>query len=539
MHPPHGCQSKPHKIFVQSNSMTNKRAPQQVSLGAALLGAPLAVGFYAPPDSIPETWRADFIKRHADGALRLALFRTSRGGRALVLSAAPSAQATLHLTAGQLNSGKWQSARDSAARALSERGRLPTALTVVSERAAASCNPLTLAQVEHSLSGLVHSAGASVTGLTLVCDISESEPAFLRQSVQKLAPLLPNLATLHLQKCRCGLPPPSLLPNLRSLTLTSVKTYSTTQDIEGPHDDAYHSRKAAEQQAAQSVQPHLTQLTQLQFTGGCSGDWGPERVLNPRAGPTLPAPSNTLTDFSITDALTDPLLTALLQRAPALRRLAVGELRLQSAEHADGEWGVESLEITHPYNRPFWQLQIHAHALDMLARLPRPHEGRVRVKASHPVRIAVGEQVRTQTHTHTCARARAPAHTCAPPVAWTACARALRSQQYRDLMLRPILCLFACMCSQGLKEQTAQHLSRYTFDTEKVILQPCNLPRQHQAAALRTVLQQLSGLEAPKAAIHFGTGWHWTPAVSAALAAGMPALPDMRFVVPAQSGAGR
>ncbi len=114
--------------------------------------------------------------------------------------------------------------------------------------------------------------------------------------------------------------------------------------------------------SCRSIAKYLPQLTSL--TLDTCDDW--TVVFKPAST------THTLTSFSTVQPLTDELLTALLDHAPALTQLSVSEISNDLDGYSEREWGLEQLAVR---RLPQEMYSSQSHVLDVLAALPRRRGG--------------------------------------------------------------------------------------------------------------------------------------------------------------------
>lgn len=287
--------------------------PQRISLGAGFLPtATLAPDHAPPPEDIPEAWHLVFRSSNASAAVYSGLFTSCQAGRAYALTTAPSARLRLDCDADQ-PADAWQRQLAAAKQALQTRGTLPTALhiqcTVPAEDSVARLNA-----IPDQLLG----AGQGVTEVQL----RVTDEADVSEFLVRLAAAFPSTASLTLDEPTFTLPPPTVWPQLTRL---HVSLPSHTAEDEG-------------QAAYTSIAQYLHQITHL--TGNPANadlPWAP-LFSNQQ-------PSHTLTHFSTNVTADDELLESLLQFAPGLKQLTVGDIADDLSEYSTRQWRLECLTV--------------------------------------------------------------------------------------------------------------------------------------------------------------------------------------------------
>ncbi len=93
------------------------------------------------------------------------------------------------------------------------------------------------------------------------------------------------------------------------------------------------------------------------------------------------------------------------------------------------------------------------------------------------------------------------------------------------------MCALCCVCMQGLDESIRDRLCDFTFNVSEVGIFPArSLPLADQPAAFKSMLQQLSDLDAPDALV-VTRGWHWTVDMLKIAAEYVPKLDHLRVQV--------
>ncbi len=267
------------------------------SSGAHLLGFPAADECAAPTEQQeedPGAWLVEFRAKHAGRAVYQGVFTSCPAGRDWVLRNAR--QATLQLdTADRRSSRQCQRRLCAVKAALLTRGTAPTTLVMTLSSRSSSV----LAEI---VGEQLQGAAAGVSELRLEClSESKSERGNERGSndiaacLRSVAPALHRLSKLQLHsqyrladiKVLCR-PLSACVPRLMSLELTAY-------GLELPWADVF------------------TQPT-------------------------------TLTHFSTSATLDDPLVSLLAKYAPAVTHLTVGDVQL-SRDHSKERWAVEHLTV--------------------------------------------------------------------------------------------------------------------------------------------------------------------------------------------------
>ncbi len=245
------------------------------------------------PDSQPTLFDVLHVliaAQHADSALYGGLLACSRAARDWVLTTAPQATLTLRPPVICNPMNEWQVQLAAVQRALATRGGLPTrvvlALSHTSEDASVNLIP-------GALQGALGVADVSIPF------IEYDKPA-LTALVQGLAAALPSLRTLKLE-CPCHLPPPSLAPQLSSLSIRVTQGCFQAQVVELGH-----------------VAQYLCQLVSLAVTFGNSRYAPNGGVAWSRL---FTHPTQSLTKLSTNTTLYEALLDAILSHSPCLQEL--------------------------------------------------------------------------------------------------------------------------------------------------------------------------------------------------------------------------
>ncbi len=261
--------------------------------------------------------------------------------------------ARLRLSVDSGEGDVWGQRLHAAAQCLSTRGTLPTSLTLQCTHS--STTPALLAAVPPALQG----AGAGVTELAVVfpanplLEFLGSFRNHARKSVtqflQQIAPALPSLSSLSLQRCLCTFASPPALSSLTALSLMLPDTSS-----------ALYSELLI------SAGPYLSQLSRLEIT----------TTKSAHAWVHIPWPylfvtattTHTLTHLTTSDWLSDDLLSMLLVGAPALQCITVDSVSVRE-DHSNRQWAVKQLSVT---------AQQHV-GLDTLVCLPRSTADRLQI----------------------------------------------------------------------------------------------------------------------------------------------------------------
>lgn len=291
-----------------------------------------------------------------------------------MLGIAPRAQLQIDLGPWlQTDLGPWHRHLEHILQSLRTRGPLPTTVTIrLGEKPK-------LVQALDSLEDLLHEVGHSVSELTILrpAPVSHSykrpeqveastidrEFRLMYRFLESVLPAHPHLTKLHSDYCPRSIPSPSQLPQLKQLSFR-IPERTSPEIIES---------------ACRSIAPFLSQATHLALHE--DHDAGERRSSTPRVSRvpwtvlfSAPTTSHTLAHFTTNTKLTDTLLTALLDHAPAVKRLSVGDLALKSEGHSGRQWAVTDLRLTH-----YWSNDL---GMDDLVRLPRPVVGGARVVVS-------------------------------------------------------------------------------------------------------------------------------------------------------------
>ncbi len=294
------------------------------SLAGALFGWEPAPGHAAPEQQAPDAWVLHFREHHAasDPAVLSGLLTACPAGRDWVLEAAPRVTLTLDTTAEQ-TPAQWQRRISTLSSTLSARGSRAVRLDIACDGSTQS------SAAGYVLPSLLPGLDVAVTELGMR-SISTAPGQFLYTPMISLlhaavSAFAPHLTTLSLDPCPCALPPPDLLPQLRSLTLTTP-----TLDAE---------ELQLEREVVRSIAPYTTQLTSLVINRD-SDDW---HIEWPDLTPATP--SNTLTSLSISSMIDEELLELVTEKLPALQSLRGARLRIDE-DFSDRVWGVRELALT-------------------------------------------------------------------------------------------------------------------------------------------------------------------------------------------------
>ncbi len=307
------------------------------SLGAFLFGFPPQDGYSDSDEQAPDAWRILFVTEHADGGVLWGLLCSCQAGRDLILQVA--AQATLHFdfAAAEQPAGVWLRRLHTARRALVRRGAKGTrlALTVGTDSLPAFTAAAVL--LREPLPAI---AELRVRAAREVVDYEAKIPhgRTITGLLQCAAPSLINLRTLSIEDTIVTLPPNTLLPHVIELKL------------QVPLADLLFGYEAEVQDMCTHLAPYVRQVHSLCLDGvngppQTDEDIGAQTLLH---WPTIFSPattSTTLTHFTCDECLTDQLLGLLLAHAPALKRLGVWRVDLESDAHRGKVWGVEYLSL--------------------------------------------------------------------------------------------------------------------------------------------------------------------------------------------------
>ncbi len=302
-------------------------AAEHISLGAGVWAGPPAPGHYAPSQRVPDAWLRQLATQHKD-AMR-GLLTSCRQGRDVALQIAGKLGLTLDCCDVPTEpTGVWLRRAAAVQQALTMRGAQPTSLSVLCTPPEDACGwaphkqvskvVLTTAakRTKHVPKHLKRPAGINITELRLTAPEGRSVGSLVKQMLSHT----PNLVSLHLNTYPCALPPPSTLPHLTEL-------------------DVQHSGSGEPDEWTEcyrSIGLYLSQLVSLNLNElrAAYDDW--DALFASKQ------PTHTLTSFC-TEQLTDELLTALLEHAPALKQLTVQNMREVEESYSDKEWGLEVL----------------------------------------------------------------------------------------------------------------------------------------------------------------------------------------------------
>ncbi len=310
------------------------------SLAAALWGWPPAPGHAAPNQHAPDTWLDLFTAEHArtDPAVLSGVFTACRSGRDWVLEVAPRVSVHIDTSAPQPVAG-FQRRSSTFHRALSARSN-----SVQRTQLQITCSEtLQSSTVTYVLPSFLSGLSVPVTDITLQGRCPQEEvDAVLSPIAGLLLSLVPSLAshltTLSLDPCPGPLPPPQLLPQLRSL---SVSLYPLTNQPQWPY----------EQVIVRSIGRLVTQLTALVVNRHNPMGNVPWSALTPDT------PSYTLTTLSTNGYCDMALLRVATQWLPALETLRAGQgLTGLHGSDSGARWAVRKLELPGVCNESVFQL---------------------------------------------------------------------------------------------------------------------------------------------------------------------------------------
>lgn len=259
----------------------------------------------------PTAWRQRFLRHHADAAVYAGLFGCSRLGQQWALTNAPKVTVTLRPPSEP--DAAWQRQVQAVHQALAIRGRgRYSGLKVLCDQGCA----LDTIPDELLMCGLISSLALQAADWrSSRASSGFGVAAFLHCAAS------PSLTSLQLDSVGHGLlPPPTILPNLTSLSLTASVPDSQT---------------AATLASIASYVPQLHTLHLALYLLDLTPPW--TRIF------TSDAPY--VTNFSTNDTLTDHLLGFLLDRAPRLQRLGVGCLALGGDRYRGRVWGVGEIGV--------------------------------------------------------------------------------------------------------------------------------------------------------------------------------------------------
>ncbi len=241
------------------------------------------------------------------------VFTTCRAGRDWSLRSAPTARLLLDCNKAPAGA-PWLRQLGATGQALVTRGGRPTVVSVLCDgsQAADSCFV--------DIPSHLRSAAQHITNVQLT---AASDPTVVTCWLIEFASYCSNLAALQLQIPPALLPLPNQLRNLRDLSLVSDPSAATHPQL------------------VTSLGRLLKQLTSLKLHAG-----------DLTAGPqqqgffTAATKTTTLTSLDLGETtLTGPLLRALVDHVPALKRLKAGVYRVATNCVMGRQWGVESLDV--------------------------------------------------------------------------------------------------------------------------------------------------------------------------------------------------
>ncbi len=301
-------------LWLQAPPCGTASNMSELSLAAALFGCQPAPGHAAPNQGVPTAWVLLFVKKHACEEVYAGLFTASKGTRVWVLQNAQLAWLRLYADDDH-DPAAWLAELVRHRAVLAIRGSLPTIVGIFcndSPSSRAACSVIPTVFYGHS---------AVILDLDLISLAQErcaAVPALL-EVVAMAAPQLRGLrfTTQHIYT----LPPPTLLPQLRTLYLT----LSASEQQQTVHS------------LVRSCAAYLPQLTSLAL---CESeehqplDW--PQLFNPAST------STTLRTFQCGSCLDDKLLDLLLQHTPALEQLYVDSISLRT-DYSEQQWAVTLL----------------------------------------------------------------------------------------------------------------------------------------------------------------------------------------------------
>lgn len=346
-------------------------AEQEGCLGAALLdNLPNSASL-----TTPSAWRRIFHAQHTEPSVYAGMFICCRSGRDWALRIAPQLTITLHPPTSSKDLAAWEIQLGEVHQALSTRAPLPVSIIVRSQAA-----PLRVAywMLVDSLSGV----GQGVSHLG-VFDRSPGHDQWAVEFLYEAAAVLPNLASLDINGSSIHIPPPTLLPKLKKLHAVSSSV--------GQRFSIYHN-----------IAAYLPQLTNIDVSVLPPGP--DDTSIQDKDWPVLFVPRttfHTLTHFSAPIVLGDTLVGILLDQAPQLTHLQVGQVWGCAGVHRDKQWGLQELTTE--------RCGIPAEQLCNLPRTLKDTPLHVNVAkgaggVGHVIVSAVNQQVSaalSHTHTHT------------------------------------------------------------------------------------------------------------------------------------------
>lgn len=280
--------------------------------------------------------RIVFMRGHGDRAAYHGLFLSCRTGRDWVLTNATEAILALQLTDEQLADKRWQKQLDAAQQALATRGQVhrgaKTALVVrpselrfwFLQPPVPAATPAARKAALDSLVSFLQQAGQHIDLLKLENPTSDFDKDTMLTLLQRAAPALHKLASLELWNCTSVLPPPSQLPSLRLLVITTARS-----------DASFRS----------SVTALLPQLTDFRYRAVGNGNQAVVAAMLM----ACEKPLQGLANLTTLESLNDALLSAVVDRCPALQRLEVTRLELANDKQKDKEWALRELAVDEPF----------------------------------------------------------------------------------------------------------------------------------------------------------------------------------------------
>lgn len=282
-------------------------------LAAPIFDFPTPPGYTAPHQAAPGPWLVLFRKKHAKGGVYEGMLKASKTGRTWALQTAPEARLTLDTTCVE-DTDVWMARLQRDRAALAERGSLPTVIRVYcddSPESMAACSVIPT---------VFYGQGAGVAELSF-CNgdcTEESAPAYTAL-LHAIAVAIPQLPALHLDVCVLTLPPPTSLPQLNSLYVSAPRPFTDS--------------------CIRSCAAYLPQLTTFSVNDEPHEDPIDWSLLFSPASTTT-----TLTSFLTHQCLDDSLLSRLLQHAPALEQLSVGNIDLRT-DYSQRQWAVSRIVL--------------------------------------------------------------------------------------------------------------------------------------------------------------------------------------------------
>lgn len=273
---------------------------------ATLTDCSIAPGHAAASGEGADPWQVLFGEQHAtaDTAVLCGMFSLCTAGRDWALGAAPKVTLTLDTTIEQ-PADAWPGRVSTLRQSLGRRAGRAAKLVVLCNDGAGSGTACA------AIPALVSDNGPAFSELV----VKHQEPAavstVLTGLIEALLPALgPHLTTLTLTPCTTPLPPPAVLPQLSSLSVSVCGQIGTV---------------------FKSISPHLGHLQSLTIT---------YREHAPLPWPALaPAlPSQPLTTFKHNGVMCEGLCSFLLKHCPALQALHVDSVEF------DDDWDVSDKE---------------------------------------------------------------------------------------------------------------------------------------------------------------------------------------------------